>query len=243
MASSYGKLSNSIAAGSAYPEVSTWAVDKLRKVVAGHSPLRAVSHPLGFVCLPLERSGQFGVCLHFWTPATPDGAGLTTSQIHAHSWELESCVLYGELWNQRFQVQDAVVAASGNLRAPGNSVCRVVEVRSQDGTDELLPTERIVGYAPEQPTVVRTGESYSLPAEAFHVTWVDARSEVVTVALGKTVEGARNQSLGPLNSTAHTVRRQYMSVTETVTLAKSILDRLPISPAHAVNAISCILNS
>ncbi|NUS05534.1 MAG: hypothetical protein HOV97_23605, partial [Nonomuraea sp.] len=61
----------------------SWALE----VLAGDEPPAAVRHPLGFVCLPLERDGGEGVCLHLWSDSLQH-AESTTSQIHCHSWDL-----------------------------------------------------------------------------------------------------------------------------------------------------------
>src|ERR1700677_1169642 len=72
--------------------VSGWAIAALGPVAAGSSPVRAITHPLGFTCLPLERAGLHGVCVHLWSPWL-ERVAPTTSPVHAHSWELTSYAL------------------------------------------------------------------------------------------------------------------------------------------------------
>ena len=88
----------------------SWALDVLSGGLSGeHSGapgVTAVRHPLGFVCLPLERDGGDGVCIHVWSD-TLAHAESTTSQIHCHSWDLVSHVLYGQVRNVHVRVTDA----------------------------------------------------------------------------------------------------------------------------------------
>src|SRR4051812_8770115 len=83
-----------------------WALGVLNEIAEGRSDVTAVRHPLGFLCLPLERAGEYGVCVHIWS-ATARHAGNTTSQIHCHSWDLVSHVLYGQVRNVHAVVTDA----------------------------------------------------------------------------------------------------------------------------------------
>src|ERR1700754_5108927 len=109
-------------------EVRQWALGELER-----PDLTAVRHPLGFVCLPLERDGGDGVCLHLWSD-TLAHAESTTSQIHCHSWDLVSHVLYGQMRNVHAVVTDAGADATH----------RVFEVVSGADGDRISPTSRTV---------------------------------------------------------------------------------------------------
>jgi hypothetical protein len=82
----YDTIRRAIADYAAEWTVPRWTVAALGDVAEGRSAVTAVRHPLGFVCLPLERVGEQGVCVHVWsdrlTGAQP--ASLTTSTTHAH---------------------------------------------------------------------------------------------------------------------------------------------------------------
>src|SRR5262249_3192884 len=105
----------------------------VRDMVDGRSDLEAVRPPLRFLCLPLERQGKCRICVHIWS-AEFDAVETTTSDIHAHSWDLISFILAGELHNVRGEI------------CPDQSNYRIYEVHSGDRGDELRATSRLVGY-------------------------------------------------------------------------------------------------
>ena len=86
--------------------VSERTIETLTGETAGRLPVRAVTHPLGFTCLPVERAGPHGVCVHLWSPRVPRAAA-TTSAIHAHCWRLTSIALFGQLENRLLTLADA----------------------------------------------------------------------------------------------------------------------------------------
>ncbi|GGP76380.1 hypothetical protein [Streptosporangium pseudovulgare] len=102
----YQELYEEMTGGRGGEALRGWAGRVLRDIASGASPVAGVRHPLGFLCLPLERTGEYGVCLHIWSGALPRAAS-TTSQIHCHSWDLVSHVLYGRVENVRADVGDA----------------------------------------------------------------------------------------------------------------------------------------
>ncbi len=77
-------------------------VDVMRAISRGARPMTAIRHPLGFICLPVARDGEYGICVHMWTGHTST-VELTTLPMHSHSWDLLSYVLYGEIRNQLAQ--------------------------------------------------------------------------------------------------------------------------------------------
>jgi len=214
------------AAAAAQTAVAGWAIDTLRDVADGGRPLRAVQHPLGFTCLPVERAGGDGVCVHLWSPRI-DQAAPTTSPVHAHCWELTSYALFGRLRNRVMEVGDARegVVTWASL-ADGRGLYRVLDVRTRKEADELVPTVRFVHCWPGQRQAVRAGDVYSVPAGVFHATDVPAGTEAATVALGRLVPGAPDCSLGPPESGRHEVRRRLHDAGQTAAIARVILDRL-----------------
>ncbi|MGW4472043.1 hypothetical protein [Nonomuraea sp. NPDC004354] len=188
-----------------------WALEAL----AGLGDLRAVRHPLGFVCLPLERDGGDGVCLHLWSKAFPH-ADATTSQIHCHSWDLVSHVLYGQVRNVHVIVEDAADDATH----------RVFKVVSDPGGDRIEPTERTVRHRTSLVEVFGEGETYMLPADRFHASVIPEDGEAATIALGRGRPGSHDLSLGPLGTSAHHTIREHLDAAETARAARLIAEHL-----------------
>lgn len=196
----YEEIREVIRAGTAERTLPGWAGRVLGEVLeglaAGASPVPAVRHPLGFLCLPVERSGDLGVCLHIWTPEVRP-ASATTSPVHCHSWELLSFVLYGTVRNVRMDVEEAA----------GRAPHQVFEVVSHGDVDELRATGRAVRCSPGRSTAHRTGESYTLPAGVFHSTLIEDGRDAATVALGRQTPGGGDLSIGPLDTPTHRMHR------------------------------------
>ncbi|MEV4115573.1 hypothetical protein [Nonomuraea sp. NPDC049695] len=180
-------------------EARSWALEALS---AGRPT--AVRHPLGFVCLPLERDGGEGVCIHLWSDSLAH-AESTTSQIHCHSWDLVSHVLYGQVRNVHVLVTDTGTDATH----------RVFEVVSGPGGDRISPTGRTVRHATGLVEVFGPGETYTLAAGRFHSSVVPEGGEAATIALGRGRPGSRDLSLGPLDGGPHHVSRQPLDARET----------------------------
>ncbi|MGH3248902.1 MAG: hypothetical protein ACRDOI_22240, partial [Trebonia sp.] len=200
-----------------------WAAGTLRAVADGSRPLRAVVHPLGFTCLPVERAGRDGVCVHVWSPFT-GGVLPTASAIHAHCWELTSYALLGALGNSRMTVADA--------RSGPGAVFRVMQVSSRGDTDELRPTRRLVHCRESRRELITAGDTYDVPAGVFHATDVAPETEAVTVALGRMVDGVADLSLAPIGAVAHQVRRRRCDPAQTAATARLVLDRLQMTLAR-----------
>ncbi|MBT2209912.1 MULTISPECIES: hypothetical protein [Actinomadura] len=192
----YEEIRREIEAGTAARTLPAWAGRVLADVAEGRSRVPAVRHPLGFLCLPVERAGDFGVCLHIWTSEV-DPAPSTTSPVHCHSWDLLSFVLYGTVRNVRMDVGEG----------PGGAAAQVFEVVSRGEVDELRATGRTVRYSPGRSTAHGTGESYTLPAGVFHSTLIEDGRDAATVALGRQTPGGGDLSLGPPDVATHRVRR------------------------------------
>jgi hypothetical protein len=210
----YTDLDNAIRQGSATEWVPRWALELLRDIASGRRELTAVRHPLGFLCLPVQRRGEHGICVHMWTPALRPA--VQTSQMHSHSWDLTSYVLYGTLHNQHIRVAET----------PGSATHRVFEVRSHGDVDELHATDRLVSCDPEPASAHGGGCVYLLPAGEFHRTEVPGGQHVATVVLGRTRPAAADLSLGPLGTRSHTLIRSHCDRGETVQAALLIAERL-----------------
>lgn len=219
----YEEIRREIHAGTAARTLPAWAEGVLGGVLdgvaAGRSPVPAVRHPLGFLCLPVERSGDLGVCLHIWTPEVRP-APSTTSLVHCHSWDLLSFVLYGTVRNVRMDIDDA----------SGGTEQQVFEVVSQYGVDELKATGRAVHCFPGASSTHRTGESYTLPAGVFHSTLIEEGKDAATIALGRQSPGGGDLSLGPLDVPTHRVHRSRSDHGDTVRALRRSARR--IAAAH-----------
>jgi hypothetical protein len=223
------------------PVVRDWAAGTLRAVADGRRPLRAVIHPLGFTCLPVERAGRDGVCVHVWSPDVA-AAAPAASAIHAHCWELTSYALVGELENSLMTVTDAPPArmtpaarpplAAPRVPGPAGAVYQVLRVRSQGDVDELSPTGRLVHCRETRRERVAAGDTYGVPAGVFHATDVAPRAEAVTVALGRMVDGIADRSLAPAGAAGHQVRRRRCDQAQTAATAQFVLDRLQATLAR-----------
>ncbi|MEV0820498.1 hypothetical protein [Nonomuraea rubra] len=191
-------------------EARAWALAELSR-----PDLTAVRHPLGFVCLPLEREGGEGVCLHLWTDSLAH-AESTTSQIHCHSWDLVSHVLYGQVRNVHARVDDARDQATH----------RVYEVVSGADGDRISPTSRTVRHTTGLVEVFGPGDTYTLAADRFHSSVVPEGGEAATIALGRGRPGSHDLSLGPLSGRSHHVSRQPLDAGERALAIRTITAHL-----------------
>jgi hypothetical protein len=211
----YRELYREIGRGTGSRAVYTWVVDVLTGIAEGRRQLRAVRHPLGFICLPVDRSGNDGVCVHLWAADRPV-PNPVTSAMHSHSWDLLSQVLYGEVHNEIIDVTDD----------PAEPTHRVHEVHSQGDLDEIRPTSRLVRAGVGAVERHVAGASYALPAGKFHTSEVPEGREAVTVALGRTAPGAWDLSLGPLDGRSERARRDRCDPAETARAARVIAERV-----------------
>ncbi|MBM7775575.1 hypothetical protein JOD54_005779 [Actinokineospora baliensis] len=207
----YSELSDAIERD-AGEQVLSWARAALNRVVTEPAGVTAVLHPLGFLCLPVHRDGDEGVCVHLWEP----GRGVappTTSPTHCHSWDLVSWVLVGKLRNQTIRVAAAATPTH-----------RVFEVLSDTDGDTIEATDRLVRAHVTATSTHRAGESYRLPAGVFHETVIPGGQDLVaTVALGTSIPNTADLSLGGLRTTSHRVRRRPGTRQETVDAAVVVL--------------------
>jgi hypothetical protein len=188
----------------------------LAELADGRRDLAAVRHPLGFVCLPLERDPEYGVCVHVWAPDLVR-AEATTSTVHSHSWDLVSLVLYGQVVNSLSEVTEDVT----------NGTHRVFEVHSTGPADEIRATERRVRHRPAEQQPVGAGQVYRLPAGRFHTTRIDGDRRAATVVLGRAREQA-DLSLGALDTPSHRVVRQRCDREETRSVARMVIAELAL---------------
>jgi hypothetical protein len=213
----YSEIYREIVGGATSGALHSWTEAVLTEIAEGRRQLRAVRHPLGFLCLPVIRAGDDGVCVHVWLADRPP-VEATTSPMHSHSWDLLSYVLYGEIHNETLTVEDD----------PDRPTHRIYEVRSHDDVDEIHATARLVRPATGAVDVHRPGGAYTLRAGHFHVTDVLPGQAAATVALGRMRRGAHDLSLGPVTGHTHVVRRQHCTPGETTTAAQTVTAHLSV---------------
>ena len=144
------------------------------------------------------------MCIHVWSASFP-AAEITTSQVHAHSWDLESYVLYGRVGNHLLHVVDD----------PTDGTHRVFEVHSRGDIDEVRPTARRVRCRSARHETTGPGGTYRLAAGLFHASVVANGADAATVALGRS-RPALDLSLGKLDTPTHWVVRLHCGPQETV---------------------------
>jgi hypothetical protein len=210
----YETIEKAIRGSEAARAVPALCLPTLTKIAYGMIPLRAVRHPLGFLCLPVQRKGRLGVCVHIWTTALPQAA-LTTTAVHSHSWDLASFVLYGVVGNAFMRVVDDADAGTH----------RVFQVYSLDDADEMRATRRLVRCVEERRQIVGAGRAYYLRAGNFHESVLGADPEAATVVLGR-VSTAPDLSLGAPDIPTHLVVRQHCGAQETAHAARIAIEKL-----------------
>ncbi|MEV7117098.1 hypothetical protein [Kitasatospora griseola] len=212
MTNLYTALERAAGATAAAPGLDGLVGGLLAEVASGARPLRAVVHPLGFYCLPVLRDGAYGVCVHVFDPV-PVG---TEYEIHCHSWELKSSVLYGRIGNLRVGVYDE----------PARPTHRAFEVHSAGGTDEIRPSPRLVRWEPLAEQTSARGETYTLGAGEFHATMLPDAAPAATVVLGRTVPGPVDVVLGPVDGAARRVVRRRCDAARTARIADEAARRI-----------------
>lgn len=210
----YETIKQAIQAGHAPSTVPALCLPVLAKIADRTAPVRAVRHPLGFLCLPVQRHGALGVCIHVWTSALPQ-ATCTMSPVHSHSWDLASFVLYGSVGNRFMRVADD----------PQSGSYRVFEVRSYGEVDEMRATRRLVRCVEQDHRVACAGTTYYLAAGSFHESVLVGGAEAATVVLGRSVP-AHDLSLGRLDLATHRVVRQWCDARESADAARVVTENL-----------------
>jgi hypothetical protein len=213
----YDALNQAMRDGAAEETVPRWTADVLADVAAGRSEIAGVRHPLGFLCLPLERTGEQGVCVHVWSDMLMS-AQLTTCATHAHSWDLISYVLYGSVRNELIGITDE----------PERPTHRVFEVDSNEDGDEIRRTSRLVRRNHWGGELHQRGEVYSLPAGVFHETV--PQGAAATVALGSGRPGTVDLTLGAVDTDTHRIQRQRFGRAESAYAATLVAKQLAAVP-------------
>lgn len=209
----FDDIRQAIVNGAARRDVARWARHVLHTVATGRTPITPVLHPQGFVCVPVQRTGDRGVCVHVWSDRLRR-APLTTSPIHSHSWNLTSYVLYGAVHNHLVAVTEVGRDATH----------RLLEIHNNPHGDHLRRTGRLVRCEISSTELCTSGGMYTLPAGVFHTTATEV--ETATVALGDGAQGRPQYALGEVDTADHHVIRQRCDPAETATLAGIVAEHL-----------------
>lgn len=161
-------------------------------IKAGPVPVR---HPLGFLCFPMYRARAFGICLHVWSDELRIDPP-TTSQVHAHSWDLISYVVAGELRN------DLISVVPDRLK-PTHQICAISPGREGD---EISPTGQLVNWRLMASERIAAGQFYSIKSGFFHTT--TALAETATLVVADNQDSSPELSLAGKSIQPHKVIRR-----------------------------------
>lgn len=198
-------------------DVATCLLDGgLERMAAGRSEVRAVRHPLGFICVPMSRSrAEVGVCIHLWHET--DVPTVIGSAVHCHSWDLLSFVQTGCIVNQRH----------GVVRRDGGAY-RMYEIRTADGHDEFTMTDERADVTIGHRGVYRVGECYELPAGEFHTSEL-LSPNAITVVMGRYRPGARDLGMVQSQAIPRVRRRVPFDFGQSTEVAAHLLDRMAVA--------------
>ncbi|SBW22494.1 hypothetical protein FDG2_2725 [Candidatus Protofrankia californiensis] len=210
---SYTQLRQQVA-GIRTGTVPGWLTQALTNAVAAPRDAAVLRHPLGFLCIPVIRFEEGGVCVHVWTRRvhTPRP---TTSSVHCHSWDLQSLVLDGEIHNH-------LVRVTPTTGVPSH---RVFEVHSHGDVDEIRATPQLVHCGPGTVESHRAGEVYVMPSGTFHRSEVPG-GEATTLMLARNRPGHHDRSIGPIHARSHQVWRKRCDAAECGWVARTVLQLL-----------------
>jgi hypothetical protein len=225
-----GGIAAAIRAGTGHDAIRSQVVGLLREMAVGSADRPVVKHPLGFLCLPIHRQAEFGLCLHVWLepglavqPAQP----LTTLPVHYHTWNLYSHVLHGLVRNLRVRVLPDTGAGHREAgHVDGGPAYRVFEVTSAGDVDEIRPTPETVTWQVDGSQQYRAGDRYLVRPRDYHQSAAPDPRPAVTVMLSEGWTPQPQHVLGDLDLPAHTVSRQACSAAEAGVVVDTLLRHL-----------------
>ncbi|NED83934.1 hypothetical protein G3I76_28050, partial [Streptomyces sp. SID11233] len=94
------------------------------------------------------------------------------------------------------------------------------------GTDDVRPTARLVHAEPGGSERSVSGDVYVVRPGEFHATVVSGGRPAATLALGESLPGRSDMSLGPLSGEAHRSVREICDRGETVVAVRAALRRI-----------------
>lgn len=180
-----------------------WVSGYLEQVAAGERVTAAKLHPLGFHCIPVYRSDEFGLCVHGWLPGARR-ADSPTSDIHMHSFDTISAVLAGNVINKELKLVDVGPERYRifEIRKDGERGDADVDVFSDTGLETAIEDREVVNVA--------AGQTYSVERFVYHSADETVRSEdcAVTLMLAEHWDASPQRTLVKA-SRADAVPRRY----------------------------------
>ncbi|WP_322762121.1 hypothetical protein [Frankia sp. Cr2] len=214
--------------------VPDWLTRALVKVATAPDDATVLCHPLGFLCVPVWRFDEGGVCVHVWTRRV-SAARPTTSPVHCHSWDLYSLVLAGEVHNHLPRVVPVAPVRTAPVRmapvrmapvrmAPAPTH-RLFDVHSHHDMDEIHATGELVRCEPGRAESVRAGDVYAMAAGTFHLTDI-VGGEAATLVLAHNRPGGRDRTVGAVYLRDHRVQRAHSDSITRRWAARAVLQLL-----------------
>jgi hypothetical protein len=153
--------------------LSSWVRRFLARVVKDECAPLAKLHPLGFHCIPVYRSAEFGLCVHGWLPGAQRETS-PTSDMHMHTFDMVSAVVAGNVFNKVLDLVDE-----------GRDRYRIFEIRKDGGEDVDVFTDTGLDTAIEERDVrkVSAGQRYGIDRFVYHSADETVQIQDFTVTL------------------------------------------------------------
>jgi hypothetical protein len=195
----------------------------LEGVLAGRRDPTMFRHPLDFLCLPLHRSDEYGLCVHAWLPdqdREPRDSTLTTSDIHLHTWKLNSRIMYG-------CVENTLITVTPESKRPDYRIFNIFKDERDEDVDVLKPTKETVLTSVIRTEQVPQGSQYSLDAHQYHKANEGVNGEpTITLLLATDWDDKPQRTLGALEQKGHPVRRERCPAEQVEQVAKVLLHHI-----------------
>jgi hypothetical protein len=151
----------------------SWVRHFLEQVAKGECAPVAKLHPLGFHCVPVYRSDDFGLCVHGWLPGAQREIP-PTSDMHMHTFDMISAVIAGNVINKELELVEG-----------GTDRYRIFEIRKDGGEDVDVFTDTGLETAIEERRITRVsaGEQYGIDRFVYHSADETVQNQDFTVTL------------------------------------------------------------
>jgi hypothetical protein len=177
-----------------------WVRRFLEQIARGERAPAAKLHPLGFHCIPVYRSADFGLCVHGWLPGAQRETS-PTSDMHMHTFDMISMVLHGNVINKEL-----------DLVEEGPQRYRIFEIGKDGGedVDVFTDTGLDTAVAEHDPLKVSAGEKYAISRQIYHSAdeTVQNQDFTVTLMLAKNWDDGPQRTLVEIER-AHAIPLRY----------------------------------
>ena len=159
--------------GDAADSLSSWVRHFLAKVAKGECTPAAKLHPLGFHCIPVYRSADFGLCVHGWLPGAQSEKSPTTD-MHMHTFDMISAVITGSVINKEL-----------DLVSEGSESFRIYEIRKDGGenVDVFTDTGEDTAIREHEAVKISAGQQYAIDRFVYHSADETVQNQDFTVTL------------------------------------------------------------